>query len=216
MQTECRKKHPNVSFLQDKMARTRIERRAYLEKHSTMEALEEYPALRLPVVLLAESQNQLDVDVDRSIMSGMGQIARKIIEQCQQRATGQDLFKMYNDAKTGCAEESHRGLQVVLATLLLPHLFREDPDALYCINKTPEVPTPVLVITGNPFLEATFGVHLDYTNILTHEVDDITLALATLITFHEGSLRNPCELKRFLHSGNGEEPQKVPRGSSNS
>lgn len=59
--------------------------------------------------LLAESQNQLDVDVDRSIMLGIGQIARKIIEQCQRRATGQDLFTLYNNAKTECAEESHRG-----------------------------------------------------------------------------------------------------------
>lgn len=50
--------------------------------------------------------------------------------------------------------------------------------------KNPEVPTPVLVITGNPFLEATFGVHLDYTDILSHQVDDVTLALATLMSVY--------------------------------
>ncbi|XP_048119848.1 sterile alpha motif domain-containing protein 3-like isoform X2 [Alosa alosa] len=184
MQAECHKKHPNLSILQDKMARTRVERTVYLENHSTMETLDEYPALRFPIVLLAETNHQLDVDVDRSIMSGMGIVARKIIEECQRRATGRDLFKMYDDAKDAFAEESHRGLQLILATFLLPHLFREDPNAIYLINKDPEVPTPVLIITGNPFLEATFGVRLDYTDILTHKVDDITLWLATLMSIY--------------------------------
>ncbi|XP_063045585.1 sterile alpha motif domain-containing protein 3-like isoform X2 [Engraulis encrasicolus] len=184
MKAECKKRHPNVSFLTDKMARTRADRNIFLKSHSTMEALEEYPALRFPIILLAESQSQLDVDVDRSIMSGIGQIASRVIEQCQRRAIGLELFEMYEEAKAECAEESHRGLQVILATLLLPHLFREIPDALYVINKNPEVPTPVLVVKGNPFLEATYGVHLDYTEILTTQVHDITLAFSTLMSIY--------------------------------
>ncbi|KAG5276275.1 hypothetical protein AALO_G00130060 [Alosa alosa] len=88
MHAECHKKHLNLSILQDIMARTRVERTVYLENHSTMETLDEYPALRFPVILLAETNHQLDVDVDRSIMSGMGIVARKIIEECQRQAWG--------------------------------------------------------------------------------------------------------------------------------
>lgn len=55
MRAECHKKHPNLSILQDKMARTRVERRAYLENHSTMETLDEYPALRFPVIVSTSS-----------------------------------------------------------------------------------------------------------------------------------------------------------------
>lgn len=44
-------------------------------------------------------------------------------------------------------------------------------------TKVPEIPMPVLVISGNPFLETNFGVHLDYTT----QVSSGTLALANLV-----------------------------------
>ncbi|XP_062386880.1 uncharacterized protein LOC134075847 [Sardina pilchardus] len=213
MRAECLKKHPNLSILQDKMIRTRVERRKYLQTHSTMEALEEYPGLRFPVILLTESQSQLDVDIDRSIMTGMGQIAKKVIEECQRRATGQDLFCMYEEAKSMQHEECHRGLQVILGTLLLPYLFRENPKALYVINrKDPEVPTPVLVITGNPFMEASFAVQLDFQDVLTQEVDEVTQALATLmsiyfvfnIEYHKSVKNTLCFIQKYLMSNTPE------------
>ncbi|XP_042254417.1 uncharacterized protein LOC121887583 [Thunnus maccoyii] len=63
--------------------------------------------------LLTELQDELDVDIDHSIMMGMGKVAKKVTEVCQQQTTGLDPLSCMK--KNGCAEESHRGLQVILA-----------------------------------------------------------------------------------------------------
>lgn len=49
----------------------------------------------------------------------------------------------------------------------------------------PEVPTPVLMIQGNLFLEASFGVHLDYNQgFFTKIGNDITLGLGSLMSVY--------------------------------
>lgn len=51
MKTECEKKKPNISMLQDKMKRTDRERDVYIKERTTQEILIQYPALRLLAIV---------------------------------------------------------------------------------------------------------------------------------------------------------------------
>ncbi|XP_067273064.1 sterile alpha motif domain-containing protein 3-like [Pseudorasbora parva] len=108
MNTECEKKKPNISMLQDKMKRTERDRDVYIKEKSTQEVLIKYPALRLPAIIFSEMKTKYNTDVDRRILTGFGTTAEKIVTEAQRRGVAKDLLAMYNTAHQSHAEEAHK------------------------------------------------------------------------------------------------------------
>ncbi|XP_067300112.1 sterile alpha motif domain-containing protein 3-like [Pseudorasbora parva] len=182
MNTQCEKKKPNISMLQDKMKRTERDRDVYIKEKSTQEVLIKYPALRLPAIIFSEMKTKYNTDVDRRILTGFGTTAEKIVTEAQRRGVAKDLLAMYNTALQSHAEEAHKGLMVIAGILVLPYLLHDDPAGLYVINKPQQNLTPTMVITGNPFGESSIAVFLDGEELFADEPDDITMGVGLTIS----------------------------------
>lgn len=46
MKEECKKAHPNMDMLKEKLKRTFAERERFIQSHSTSDVLQEFPALQ--------------------------------------------------------------------------------------------------------------------------------------------------------------------------
>ncbi|XP_048111667.1 uncharacterized protein LOC125302497 [Alosa alosa] len=176
MKEECKKVHPNITILKDKMKRTTHERMEFIQSHSTRESLLEFPALNQ---IFSEIEERYKVDLDKMLLHGLGRAAGKIIEQVSKKKQGTNILSEYEMALGEACEETHKGLKICAAALMLPHLFNENPDKLYVIDKVPRAPTPLLVVDGNPFGDCSITLTMDGVSIA--HPDDITMGIAALL-----------------------------------
>ncbi|XP_041936619.1 uncharacterized protein LOC121698513 [Alosa sapidissima] len=122
MKEECKKVHPNITILKDKMKRTAHERMELIQSHSTRESLLEFPALNQ---IFSEIEERYKVDLDKMLLHGLGRAAGKIIEQVSKKKQGTNILSEYEMALGEACEETHKGLKICAAALMLPHLFNK-------------------------------------------------------------------------------------------
>ncbi|KAJ8014416.1 hypothetical protein DPEC_G00039990 [Dallia pectoralis] len=180
MKEECKKAHPNIDILKEKMKRTFAERVGFIQSHSTSDILQEFPALQHISIILTEIEHIFKVDVDKRLLEGFGKAADKIIAEAKRRRLGKEILLQYQTALSQECEETHKGHSVCAAILLLPYLFHENPDRLYVIDKVANAPTPVLLISGNPFSAGCeMSLRIDGMDIVKPE--DISMGVGALL-----------------------------------
>ncbi|KAJ7991709.1 hypothetical protein DPEC_G00286690 [Dallia pectoralis] len=177
---ECKKANPNIDILKEKMKRTFAERVGFIQSHSTSDILQEFPALQHISIILTEIEHIFKVDVDKRLLEGFGKAADKIIAEAKRRRLGKEILLQYQTALSQECEETHKGHTVCAAILLLPYLFHENPDRLYVIDKVANAPTPVLLISGNPFSAGCeMSLRIDGMDIVKPE--DISMGVGALL-----------------------------------
>ncbi|KAJ7999639.1 hypothetical protein DPEC_G00196500 [Dallia pectoralis] len=180
MKEECKKANPNIDILKEKMKRTFAERVGFIQSHSTSDILQEFPALQHISIILTEIEHIFKVDVDKRLLEGFGKAADKIIAEAKRRRLGKEILLQYQTALSQECEETHKGHTVCAAILLLPYLFHENPDRLYVIDKVANAPTPVLLISGNPFSAGCeMSLRIDGMDIVKPE--DISMGVGALL-----------------------------------
>ncbi|KAJ7997328.1 hypothetical protein DPEC_G00227830 [Dallia pectoralis] len=180
MKEECKKANPNIDILKEKMKRTFAERVGFIQSHSTSDILQEFPALQHISIILTEIEHIFKVDVDKRLLEGFGKAADKIIAEAKRRRLGKEILLQYQTALSQECKETHKGHTVCAAILLLPYLFHENPDRLYVIDKVANAPTPVLLISGNPFSAGCeMSLRIDGMDIVKPE--DISMGVGALL-----------------------------------
>ncbi|KAG5261716.1 hypothetical protein AALO_G00287560 [Alosa alosa] len=105
MKEECKKVHPNITILKDKMKRTTHERMEFIQSHSTRESLLEFPALNQ---IFSEIEERYKVDLDKMLLHGLERTAGKILEHESKKKLGTNILSQYEMALGEACEETHR------------------------------------------------------------------------------------------------------------
>ncbi|XP_078028208.1 sterile alpha motif domain-containing protein 3-like [Epinephelus lanceolatus] len=203
---ECKKAHPNMDMLKDKMKKTFAEREHFIQSHSTSDVLQEFPALQHISIIFSEMEHIHKVDVDKLLLEGFGRAADKIIAVVRRGNLGEDILRYQSTLSQDCVETQsylfevfqinlaitaikliqvffNLGLKVSAAMLLLPHLFNEDSYRLYAIDKVVKAPTPALLVSGNPF-NADSDISLRLDGVKITKPDDITMGVGALFAVY--------------------------------
>ncbi|XP_041863293.1 sterile alpha motif domain-containing protein 3-like isoform X4 [Melanotaenia boesemani] len=180
MKVEALKQRPNYNLIINGMVKTQKYRANFIQEHSTAAVLEEFPCLRHPLLILEEMKLVSEVDVDKQVVVNLAKMSKNILDKAPKSALKDKCLVVLDASDT---EEERRGQIVNTAVLLLPSVFKEDPQQLFVIDKEPVFPTPTIVLTncknGNPLQSSAITVKMDDTEILLDDGSvDISLALA--------------------------------------
>ncbi|XP_030292943.1 sterile alpha motif domain-containing protein 3 isoform X2 [Sparus aurata] len=151
LQSECRKTHPNILTVKDRMARTfSWRRREIMEGVPVEDVLNKYPYLRIPAGVFDE--------VDRIHPSTHGFCHRfregfaTVLPNVLKLAEGKSLLaKQYTDARQDALADDLPGIDFRAGLILLPSIFREKIE--HCIitvrEGDPATLHPTIQLTDN-------------------------------------------------------------------
>nr|XP_054588539.1 sterile alpha motif domain-containing protein 3-like [Nothobranchius furzeri] len=201
MKKEALKQTPNYDLIINGMVKTQKYRANFIQEHSTAAVLEEFPYLRHPFLILEEVKLISKVDVEKRIVTNFAKMSQKIVDKAPKSALKDKCLAGLDASET---EEERRGQIVNTAVLLLPSVFKEDPQQLFVIDKDPVFPTPTVVLTGcrdeNPLQSEAITVKMDNEEILLDDGSvDISLALAvTFCLYHIFQVQYPKNLRKTV------------------
>ncbi|XP_075727907.1 sterile alpha motif domain-containing protein 3 isoform X1 [Rhipicephalus microplus] len=183
MKTELAKTKPDLSYVTDRMLRTFVARRNWIENGcpSIQAITDEYPALKLSSMLHNEFKLQTGVDLRATLQPLLRAIEKKVLDIAQKKrhleAFLADLDKRLKDA----TEDDKVDLMQNAVICLLPCLVKERKEAFVNSVENIVYAVPSIVCLGNVLDCTYFKVCVE-----NYEVVETTLtnALATLLALY--------------------------------
>ncbi|KAL2089234.1 hypothetical protein ACEWY4_016133 [Coilia grayii] len=160
--------------------------------------LEEVSKMKEKYSLLGEMKRIHQIDIDKAILTKMGELAPKLIEKAPKGA----LKDICLQTLQLCEDEQEKKAQMVNAAIvLLPSVFKENASFLFVNDQEPISPTPTIVVTGsNPLSSTEVAVKMDGCNMILDDGSiDISLALAVFFClFHVYDVQYPKPLRKTM------------------
>nr|XP_055051239.1 sterile alpha motif domain-containing protein 3-like isoform X2 [Misgurnus anguillicaudatus] len=177
---ELRKSNPNYSEVKNRMKRTLFQRVQIMERPAS-EVMEQFPFLGVPQLMLHEMTMRFGTDLVRNMETSLNKMAPNIIRSAKEGSQK----KLYTNLMS-TAEENTEGLVRNAALILLPALFKENANFLYCVNSEPKGPTPTIVFSGSPDLlkPESVSIVMDNVTIIKEAIIDMTQAVECLFAVY--------------------------------
>ncbi|XP_073719581.1 sterile alpha motif domain-containing protein 3 isoform X3 [Misgurnus anguillicaudatus] len=177
---ELRKSNPNYSEVKNRMKRTLFQRVQMMERPAS-EVMEQFPFLGVPQLMLHEMTMRFGTDLVQNMETSLNKMAPNIIRSAKE-GTQKKLYA--NLIST--AEKTTEGLVRNAALILLPALFKENANFLYCVNSEPKGPTPTIVFNGSPdpLKAESVSIVMDNVTIIKEAIIDMTQAVECLFAVY--------------------------------
>ncbi|XP_014673982.1 PREDICTED: prostatic spermine-binding protein-like [Priapulus caudatus] len=161
------RQNPDVGIVKDNMHRTRGYRIEYIAKHSVVEILQEFPILKAETQLLEQLQAAFGgKDVHASLYKFFLGAADGIMELAEKNSDTKGIRELFTSVLEECTSDKKKQGCLLLQLLL------GEKEQTYVINKDPVVPTPTMVIKGNPFDTEEIYIDMDGTSASYGSDDD--------------------------------------------